>query len=49
MAMRDGFDTEVTSGYTPYQYYIDGVNVVPAVEQHKWRSKFVITLKIKVQ
>lgn len=41
--------TEVTSGYTPYQYYIDGVNVVPAVEQHKWRSKFVITLKIKVQ
>ena len=41
--------TEATSGYTPYQFFVDGVNVVPAVEQHKWRSKFVATLKIKIE
>lgn len=41
--------TEVTSGYTPYQFYVEGVNVVPDIVQHKWRSKLVATLKIKIQ
>lgn len=41
--------TEVTSGYTPYQFYVEGVNVVPDIVQHKWRSKIVATLKIKIQ
>lgn len=41
--------TEATSGYTPYQYFADGVNVVPDIVQHKWRSKIVATLKIKIQ
>ena len=40
--------THAPSGYTPYQYYVDGTNLVQSVVQHKWRSKLVATLKIKL-
>lgn len=40
--------TQGVSGYTPYSYYVDGVNMVPMVVQHKWRSKFIATLKFKI-
>lgn len=40
--------TETTSGYTPYQYYDDGQNLVNDIVQRRWRNKFVITLKVKM-
>ncbi len=41
--------TESTSGYTPYRFYVDGQNLVTDIVQHRWRNKFVITLKVKMQ
>ena len=41
--------SEATTGYTPYQYYEDGENVVQDVVQRLWRNKFVITLKVKME
>lgn len=41
--------TESTSAYTPYQYYVDGDNIVSSITQRRWRSKFFITLKVKVE
>ena len=40
--------TQTTSGYTPYQYYIDGVNSVEDAVQRQWRNKFIVTLKIRL-
>ena len=37
-----------TTGYTPYQYYIDGVNNVNDAVCSQWRNKFVVTLKMKI-
>lgn len=34
--------------YTPYQYYVDGENIVDDIVQHQWRNKLVITMKIKI-
>lgn len=41
--------TETTSAYTPYQYYVEGENIVANILQRRWRSKFYITLKVKVE
>ena len=40
--------TETTSGYTPYQFYVGGQNIVDDIVQRRWRNKFVITLKVKM-
>ena len=40
--------TESTTGYTPYQYYVDGENTVGDIVQHRFRNKFIVTLKIKM-
>ena len=40
--------SESTTAYTPYQYYIEGSNNVESAIQHRWRSKLVATLKIKM-
>lgn len=40
---------EATSGYTPYQYYEDGQNLVNDIVLRRWRNKFVITLKVKME
>lgn len=40
--------SESTTAYTPYQYYVDGNNNVESAIQHRWRNKFVATLKIKM-
>lgn len=34
-------------GYTPYQYYVDGENIVDDVVQHYWRNKLVVTMRVK--
>lgn len=41
--------TESTTGYTPYRFYVDGQNVVDNIVQHRWRNKFVVTLKVKME
>ena len=41
--------TESTTGYTPYQYYVDGQHAVNDIVQHRWRNKFVVTLKMKME
>lgn len=41
--------TETNSDYTPYQYYEDNQNIVEDIALRRWRSKFVITLKVKMQ
>lgn len=33
--------------YTPYQCYENGQNIVEDVVQHRWRNKFVVTMKSK--
>ena len=40
--------TESTTAYTPYQYYVEDENVVGDIVQHRFRNKFVVTLKIKM-
>ena len=40
--------THSTTGYTPYHYYIDGVNAVNDAVRSQWRNKFVVTLKMKI-
>lgn len=40
--------TESTTGYSPYRYYVDGLNIAREVVQHRWRNKLVITLKMQV-
>ena len=35
-------------GYTPYQCYDDGQNIVDDIVQHYWRNKLVVTMKIKM-
>lgn len=35
-------------GYTPYQCYIDGENIVDDIVQHQWRNKLVVTMKMKL-
>lgn len=34
-------------GYTPYQLYVDGENIVEDVVQRQWRNKLVVTLRMK--
>lgn len=34
--------------YTPYQYYVDGENIVDDIVQHQWRNKLVVTMRIKI-
>lgn len=41
--------TGSTTAYTPYQYYVEGENVVSDIVQRRWRSKFLITLKVKME
>ncbi len=41
--------TESTTAYTPYQFYVDNENTVGDVVQRRWRSKFFITLKVKIE
>ena len=41
--------TESTTGYTPYRYDVDGENAVNDIVQHRWRNKFVVTLKVKME
>ena len=41
--------TQSTTGYTPYQYYIDGLNAVGDAVRSQWRNKFVITMKARIQ
>ena len=41
--------TECTSGYTPYSYYENDMNVTGDVIQHKWRNKLMVTLKMKFE
>ena len=41
--------TESTTAYTPYQSYGDGENVVNSVLQRRWRNKFYITLKVRME
>lgn len=41
--------THSTTGYTPYQYYVDGTNAVDDAVQSQWRNKFVVTLKLKIE
>jgi long-subunit fatty acid transport protein len=41
--------TQSTTGFTPYQVYIDGQNIVEDAVRHQWRNKLVVTLKIKIK
>ena len=41
--------TQSTTGYTPYQVYVDGQNIVEDAVRHQWRNKLVVTLKIKLK
>ncbi len=41
--------TESTTAYTPYQFFVDNENTVGDVVQRRWRSKFFITLKVKIE
>ena len=40
--------THSITGYTPYQYYVDGQNIVSDAVRSQWRNKFVITMKVKL-
>ena len=35
-------------GYTPYQCYDNGQNIVDNIVQHQWRNKLVVTMKMKM-
>lgn len=35
-------------GYTPYQCYDNGQNIVDEIVQHQWRNKLVVTMKMKM-
>lgn len=37
-----------TLGYTPYQYVVDGENIVEDIVLHQWRNKVVATIKFKL-
>lgn len=37
-----------TTGFTPYQCYVDGENIVEDAVRHQWRSKLMVTLKFKI-
>ena len=37
-----------TTGFTPYQCYVDGQNIVEDAVRHQWRNKVVVTLKFKI-
>ena len=41
--------TESTTAYTPYQFYVDGENIVNAILQRRWRNKLFVTLKVKIE
>ena len=41
--------TECTSGYTPYSYYENDVNIAGDVIQRKWRNKLMVTLKMRFE
>lgn len=34
--------------YTPYQFYVDGENIVDDIVQRQWRNKLVVTMKMKL-
>ena len=40
--------THCTTGYVPYQYYLDEVNAVAEASLSQWRNKFVITMKMRL-
>lgn len=40
--------THSTTGYVPYQYYLDEVNAVAEASLSQWRNKFVITMKMRL-
>lgn len=40
--------TESTSGFTPYQCFVDGENIVSEAVQRQWRNKLVATMKIRL-
>lgn len=40
--------TQSTTAYTPYQYYVDGQNIVEDAVRHQWRNKLVVTLKVRL-
>ena len=40
--------TQSTSGYTPYRFYVDDLNVVEDAVRRQWRNKLVVTLKVKL-
>ncbi len=40
--------TAATKGYFPYQYHVDGTNIVNDVVQQWWRNKVVVTMKVKL-
>lgn len=40
--------TQSTTGYTPYQYYVDGQNAVNDAVRNQWRNKFVVTMKVRL-
>lgn len=39
--------TQSTTGYTPYQFYVDGQNIVEDAVRRQWRNKLVVSLKVK--
>lgn len=41
--------TQSTTGFTPYQVYDNGQNIVEDAVRHQWRNKVVVTLKIKIK
>lgn len=40
--------TQSTTGFTPYQYYVDDLNIVEDAVRQQWRNKLAVTLKIKL-
>ena len=40
--------TETSTLYTPYSYYVDGVNIAGDIMQRQLRNKFIVTLKVKI-
>lgn len=40
--------TQSTTGYTPYQFYVDEQNAVEDAVRRQWRNKLVVTLKVKL-
>lgn len=41
--------TQSPTAYTPYQYYVDGENIVGSVVRQCWRSKLAVTLKLRIE